>query len=355
MKKIMRYNKVWTSFIPFIMMASLVLSSCIPQLQQHAAAPVKIAFIGDTGYDENDTPEIDSGFEKVLSLVKAEDADLLVILGDFSYEEELNVSDVYFNNINRVLGEDFPILAAHGNHDPWEHYEPYFKEKMNRMGLDGEVINKEKYSVEYRNIKWVLLGLKGQPDFVRQEFEDDEHPWKICGWHRNQRDMQAGGKRDEVGWETYQECQNAGAIIATAHEHSYSRTMTLTDLGNRESAHGATGEHDVVQVSPGRTFVFVSGLGGRSTRDFSCEYHDDATWWSTVFTSNYYLKNGEVIAKDCTPDAEIVEGYTFGATFITLNAGGDPNRGYGYFKTIENEVIDEFTITKTTAGQVVSR
>src|SRR5438876_7138465 len=40
--------------------------------------------------------------------------------------------------------------------------------------------------------------------------------------------MQVGGKADEMGWRVYETCKDLGAIIATAHEHSYHRTRTLT-------------------------------------------------------------------------------------------------------------------------------
>lgn len=351
----MTHLKAWLSPLSLLFAASLLLPSCVSFPLQPAATPLKVAITGDTGYDEDDTPEIDTGFERVLELIKAEDADLMVILGDFSYEEEIDVADVYFSNINRVLGEDFPILASDGNHDDWSHYEPYFKERMERMGLDGDVIAEDKYSVVYQDIKWVLLGEQSHPEFVKEELVNDDHNWKICGWHRVMNDMNAGGKGDEMGWEVYRTCQDEGAIIATAHEHSYSRTLTLTDIGNTAAGHGATGEPDLMEVGPGRTFVFVSGLGGRPARDYHCDLHDDDTWWSTIYTSNYYLRNGEQVAKSCVEDDEVVEGYTSGVLFITFNAGGDPDKADAYFKNVNGEVIDEFTITKVAPEDVAAR
>jgi len=92
-----------------------------------------------------------------------------------------------------------------------------------------------------------------------------------------------------MDWASYRACQEAGAMIATGNEHVYARTVTLTDLGNGGAGHGATGAPDRVAVGPGRTFVVVSGLGGRSKRDYECAAHDDDTWWATVYTRNYYL------------------------------------------------------------------
>jgi hypothetical protein len=169
-------------------------------------------------------------------------------------------------------------------------------------------------------------------------------------WHKNMHDMQTGGKRDEMDWATYRACQEAGAIIATGHEHAYARTVTLTDLGHRAAGHGATGAPDRLHVGPGQTFVFVSGLGGHSLRDYHCAQHDDDTWWATVYTRNYYLRAGTTVAKSCARCSRVVPGYTFGALFITFNAGGDPHTAEAYFKTINGETIETFLIVKPKPG-----
>lgn len=315
--------------------------------------PYLVAFTGDTGYDADDTGAVDTGFERVLELVASEEADLLVIAGDFGYEEETDIAATYFNNLDRVLGDDFPVLAAVGNHDDWSHYMPHFQERLERMGLKGDLIRGEEYSLAYGGIHWAVVGGPGEADFVRESLADaNDDAWRICLWHNNMSDMQAGGKSDGLDWETYRACQDSGAIIATAHEHSYSRTRTLTKLGNQRAGHGATGSPEQMEVGPGRTFVFVSGLGGRhDERDYHCDMHDDDSWWATVYTSNYYLRNGEQIVKSCTEarrtiDPPLVEGYTHGVLFITFNADGDPGRAEGYFKTVDGDVIDSFSIRR---------
>ena len=56
------------------------------------------------------------------------------------------------------------------------------------------------------------------------------------------------------------------------------------------------------------------------------------------------------VAKNCakgTPEYETaVPGYTYGALFITFNAGGDPSRAEAYFKSIHGDTIDTFAIVK---------
>ena len=242
--------------------------SCAQLPVRSGAQPFKVAFIGDTGYDPQDTPELDSDFERVLDLVRSEEAQLLAIAGDFSYEEEADVARVYFDNINRILGESFPVLGADGNHDDWSHYQPFFQERLERMGLPRTLISGDEYGLRFGGIQWVILGERGNAAFVRTQFASHDDAWRVCMWHMNMHDMQTGGKEDEMDWATYRACQDAGAIIATGHEHSYARTVTLTDLGNGEAGHGATGTPDRLEVGPGRTFVFVSGLGGESLRDY---------------------------------------------------------------------------------------
>jgi len=45
--------------------------------------------------------------------------------------------------------------------------------------------------------------------------------------------MQVGSKPNETGWLAYEECRKGGAIIVTAHEHSYERTKTLISIENQ--------------------------------------------------------------------------------------------------------------------------
>jgi hypothetical protein len=37
---------------------------------------------------------------------------------------------------------------------------------------------------------------------------------------------------------------------------------------------------------------------------------------------------------------------TYGALFITFHAGGDPRKAEAYFKTINGDIIDTFSIVK---------
>jgi predicted phosphodiesterase len=340
--------KAW--LMVFAIMGVLLLVSSAQVPVKPSASPFKVAFIGDTGYDPKDTPALDSGFEKVLALVRSEGAQLLAIAGDFSYQQKTDAARVYFGTINRLLGERFPVLGADGNHDDWSQYQPFFQERLERMGVNRTLIAGDEYSLRFGGLHWAILGERGNAALVRTQFTDADDAWRVCMWHKNMHDMQTGDKRDEMDWATYRACQDAGAIIATGHEHAYARTLTLTDLGNGAAGHGAIGTPDRLEIGPGRTFVFVSGLGGKSLRGYHCAKHDDDTWWATVYTRNYYLKAGATVAKHCAKssaqNAAVVKGYTYGALFITFNAGSDPHKAEAYFKTINGETIETFSIVK---------
>jgi hypothetical protein len=131
-----------------------------------------------------------------------------------------------------------------------------------------------------------------------------------------------------MGWDVYENCLNLGAIIATGHEHSYSRTRTLISAQN-QTVDPECELADSLCVEPGKTFVFVSGLGGLSIRDqkrclpatfpYGCNQE-----WASIYTSN--------------------QGAKYGALFITFHVDGNPHKAHGYFKNVSGEVIDEFDV-----------
>lgn len=322
-----------------------------------ATAPnLKVAFIGDTGYG----PE----FDAVLGLIKAEGADLVLHQGDFDYA---NDADGLFARIDAALGPGYPYLAVLGNHDvdSWAAgcrdsdgcYADLLAARMARLGItpDHPDLNDQMYTVSFRGLKIVFVGQQpGLGDtvytpYIRSQLAQDPHIWRVCSWHKNQRAMQVGSKSDEMGWGVYEACRNNAAIIATGHEHSYERTRTLlslqhlmVDTAQHPPVGGVPGNPDQLLVGPGRTFAFVSGVGGRGMRNQDrclpatypygggrgCNYA-----WAKIHTTN---------------QTDGVEQY--GALFIEFNPGGDPAKAHGYFKTTEGALIDEFEITAAGVG-----
>lgn len=291
---------------------------------------LKVAFISDQGTG--------SDSEAVLKLIESEGADLVLHQGDLDYEAG---SNIWESMITKTLGADFPYFVSVGNHDgaEWSGYQSMLTARLQKVpeaNCEGDLGVKS--ACTFRGLFFILSGVgergSGHESYIREQLTRSKHEWRICSWHKNQSDMQAGGKGDSVGWTAYQACQNGGAIVATGHEHSYSRTMNLRDLGNRGAGHGASPPLDQLTVKPGQTFVFVSGLGGKSKRDYHSE-HDTDTWWATIYTSNLYVENGTTVSG---------YSYDFGALFITFNVGGDSRKAEGYFKTINGQVIDEFSV-----------
>ncbi len=332
----------------FIFMFALLARTA--SAQTPTDANLKVAFVGDTDYEDE--------FLEVLDLIIAEEADLVLHQGDFDYSED---PDGFFQVIDSKLGSNFPYFGSNGNHDEdsWPEgcgdadgcYASYFKDRMARLGItpDDSNLNDEMYSINFRGLKIVMVGQDGASTgdstyapYIDNQLKNDNHLWKVCSWHKNQTAMQAGGKSNEMGWKVYENCLKHGAIIATAHEHSYSRTKTLTNMTNQivdttqhPVVNGIPSNPDKLLVAPGKTFAFVSGLGGGSIRNqdrclpttypYGCNKE-----WAKIYTSD---QNAD-----------------YGVLFITFNVGGNANKATGYFKTISGQIIDHFEITNTSSG-----
>lgn len=296
---------------------------------------LKVAFIGDTSAGSN--------YKAVLNLIKSENAEFIVHNGDFDYQ---NNATAFFTALDSVLGAGYPYyFVSKGNHDTgdWSNYAAEFNKRWAKTGavLDDPNLNDEMWTLTYKGLQMVMVGQNGNntafANFINQKLTGDKHIWKVCNWHKNQNAMQMGTKSNEMGWAVYENCRNLGAVIATGHEHSYSRTFTLSDMTNQivdKACHPeapASRDRKKVCIGPGRTIAFVSGLGGISVRNqdrclpssypYGCKNE-----WASVYASDQSAK--------------------YGALFITFNVDGDPKKARAYFKNISGDVIDEFTLWK---------
>ncbi len=296
----------------------------------------KVAFIGDSGYGDN--------YADVLRLIRDENADLVLHQGDLGYNEgNPEAPQRWLDNIQTILDpisatETFPYFYSIGNHDVsrWEvdnGYRDILQERF--ANLDVEYTgNPEQVGVQtsfiYNGVHIVFTapGIdadfipENHEEFIEEQFQDSPALWTICSWHKNMRAMQAGGKGDETGWGVYEECREQGAIIATGHEHSYSRTFVLSDMSEQIIADNV----GPLLIQPGETFAFVSGLGGASIRDQGIF----ADYFASVYTSDQ--------------DAN------YGALFIEFNVDGDPRKARGYFKDIDGRIADEFELYNNKAN-----
>lgn len=286
-------------------------------------ANFKIAFIGDQ--------ELGADPVAVLNLIKSEGASAVLHSGDFDYNDN---PSAWENQINSVLGPDFPYFASVGNHDESRFYgtngyQAFMIARMNRLGISWDGDLGVKSSFKYQGIFFVLTGPgvlgSGHDIYIRDKLAADNSIWSISSWHKNMRLMQVGGKSDGTGWGVYEESRKGGAIIATAHEHSYSRTHLLSNCQTQTVANTSNtlviNEDDRnTPADEGRSFVFVSGLGGNGVRGQDLS----GAWWASIYTSD--------------------QNATHGALFGVFNFEGIPNKAHFYFKAINGAVPDNFYV-----------
>jgi len=275
----------------------------------------KIAFIGDTGAGSN--------FQKVLNLIKSEGAELTIVGGDTSYDK--NKDNDWDSMVRNTLGNDAAIVVA-GNHDfkdsKFSKVGSYGKKRLDRAkDVSCSGYYGEKMICNFKGVYIVMssIGVSGSQisheSFISNSLDSaPDGAWRICAWHKNQQDMQVGGKESSTGWGTYETCRQKGAIIATGHEHSYSRTHLLSDMSDQNIA----SKSSTFTISEGKTFAFVSGLGGIGIR----KQKRGGDHWAKIYTST--------------------QGASFGAMFGTFFE----DKAEFYFKNINGDIIDQFTAVK---------
>ena len=303
----------------------------------------RVAFLADQGYGHYSMA--------VLNLIKHEEVDLVLHQGDFDYLDDPKKWDAQISN---VLGNSFPYFASIGNHDTkaWGTVIPLprpipdlelnlgggYQEKLeNRLEKNPEIQCIGDLGVQsvcsYKNLLFVTVapGIKGTNHhlFIDKQMRDNNFNWKICSWHLNMSAMQIGKKQDETGWEVYDECKNNGAMIVSGHDHSYARTKTLIDFGQQIVDKDWSESHEL-RLKQGSSFVVVSGLGGHSIRNQencfpTAENSECNDIWASVYSGT--------------------QNANFGALFCTFNVGENPEKAICYFKNIDGDVIDNFSIT----------
>ncbi len=303
--------------------------------QIHAAATtptdpnLKIAIIGDVG--------VNATSEAVLNMIKNEGAAAVLHQGDFDYK---NDPAQYDNLIQKVFGSSYPYFGSIGNHEELNWLTPNggYKamiQKRNGSYCTGDPGNMA--SCNYRGLFILEMGIgtlspkddPAQINYIKNQLASSNAIWKVCTWHKNQNTLQVGAKPDEVGWQAYEACREAGALILTAHEHTYHRTKTLTNM-TTQTIDPTCNDPARECVAPGKTFVVVSGIGGHSVRrqirclPFTFPYGCNGVW-SKIYT----------VEQNAIP----------GALFIIFNYQGNPYKAHGYFKNRFNQIIDEFDIT----------
>ena len=306
-------------------LAAAVLCASLPVAPSAAQTPpnFKVAFIADQSFEP--------AARAVASLILSEGAHAVVHSGDFDYEDN---PAAWEDSLNVWFGVDFPYFASVGNHDDFRlrgpgGYQEFLQARLNRLGIAWSGDLAVNSHLIYGGVLFVLTGPdvegSGHDLYIRDVLARSLPIWRVCSWHKNMRLMQVGSKSDETGWGVYEESRLGGAIIATAHEHSYSRTHLLSSMMNQVVADTSDTLHitrDDPATAPdeGRSFVFVCGLGGQSIRAQILS----SPWWASIYTST--------------------QNANFGALFAVFHAGGDPRLAHFYFKSIDGLVVDDFYV-----------
>lgn len=313
------------------MKMSLAITLVLFCFSAHSQTPrdFKVAFIGDGG--------INNYSKSVLKLIKSEGTDMVLHQGDLDYRDK---PAAFEDQINDILGVNFPYIASAGNHDAkkWfvkDGYRDVLTKRAKRIkGMNCTGDHGVNSVCIYKGMMFILSGVGsiGKNTFEYLEGvlnQSSQYVWKVCSWHKQMRAYQLGDKGNAVPWKYYKACKAHGAIIAQGHEHSYSRTYTISDFEKFE----VKDKSDVLRVGGGMSFTFTNGLGGHSVRkQFLCKKKGSCPFWAKIYTRDQGAKPG--------------------ALFCSFNAGGVEDRAKCYFKNIKNQIIDEFEIQSLNRKQL---
>ncbi|MGH2570117.1 MAG: metallophosphoesterase family protein [bacterium] len=291
----------------------------VPTSQFTTEPNLLIAFTGDQGTDTDAV--------RVCELIRDEGADAYIISGDLGYDSGF---PGWCSLIDQVFPAGFPVFGSVGNHDDaeWPGYQSWLLTRVDGTWTGDYGVQS---SHLFRGLHFVLSGAGTMGEdadhaaYVQAEFAASSRIWKLLSMHQQMREMQVGAKGNATGWPIYENAREAGAIIITAHEHSYHRTHVLSNMSTQTVA-DATSPYT---ISPGQTFTAVSGLGGQSVRDqqrclpttppYGCNGE-----WALIYTSDQSAKPG--------------------ALFIEFFVDGDPFKAHGWFKNVDGEIVDDFIV-----------
>ena len=325
----MHYTKKLSSWKALIF--TLIIFAMLIPLGSLGQTPVnyKVAFIGDAGTSANS--------DAVLRLILREGSQAVIHAGDMTYTNDPLAFEAH---VNGILGADFPYFWSAGNHDAstWggtSGFQALGEARMNRLGIPWTGQLGVSSTFNYNGIFFVAaapseLGVTQAQagDHIRTSLAGNNAIWSIAYWHKNQTLMQLGDKTNEAGWPVYEEARKGGAFIATGHEHSYSRTHEMANMESQTisaTANTITLKKDdtATTADEGRTFAFVSGLGGQGIRVATGGKENNPWWGKTSYSGN---------------------GGQYAALFAEFNYNGDATLAHFYYKNIDNVIVDDFFV-----------
>lgn len=332
---IMYWSRLYGQFTDCSSLITLTAQRPLPSTVTTTPINLTIAFVGDSGATADSL--------KVYRLIK-KNAEMLIHMGDFDYCDD---PGLFHYQVDAVLGKDFPMVAAIGNHDiyKWPEYEKelhsHFTGHGNgtHPGLVCEGLIGVNYWCMYKGVfvAFSSVGTMCGGGYSKYGYHESElqrnlevsrnlslaqKPWTVCAWHKNQKYYQVGGKKNEVGYGVYDICRKYGALIMTGHEHSFSRSKPIDIVETQHFSQSCGGNPNCAyNLTDGTTIVTVTGLGGRGMRKV------DATLgalphWDSTFADNH------------------------GVLFCKFNYNGNENLAYCYFLDIDGNQHDTFFMTR---------
>jgi hypothetical protein len=289
-----------------------------------------------------DGPQDDLRATAIYGLALDLGVDAIVHAGDFDYADN---PDAFWRRVHDNLGSSFPYFVSIGNHDAalWARYRAGAVAQCDRS-TDADCFGDYgvNSTVFYKGLTIVLSGVgtqgAGHEAYIRQELGVSDSIWKVCSWHKNQRELQLGNKVSEPGWGVYEACRELGASVINGHEHSYERTKTLVDV-DALAVDPTAPDSNTLFVGPGRTFVAVSGLAGATIRgqdrcvgpNGPCTADGDQCVFSTGLGCN------DIWAAFYGSDQ-------YGGLIVTYHVDGDPWKARGRFFSVDGMLRDEFVV-----------
>lgn len=318
----------------------------------------KVAVLGDTGAKIN--------FPKVLKLIADEQSNLVLINGDFGYSAS---ASTWKSVLQKNLDTDkYPVIGALGNHDVGflntGRYISIFKSLRNKNnGLSvnctgsfsilpwmGDITAADEVCT-FGNVSIVVsaIGQIFRKSYFEHRLENKlkripKDHWKLVGYHYTLESMTPGLKPTENTHEFFDLIRRYGAIGAQAHTHSVMASCPISSkFDNKKPVACSPHFTDLNErfVAPGVGLFIDSSLGGQDVRNRSrCLKHTEegCSHLVDIITREGYSRTDGTTRSDFYIPA--------GVMFFNFNVGGNPNRAYVYYKSIDGQEIFSFNLTK---------
>ncbi|MDW3612214.1 MAG: metallophosphoesterase, partial [Nitrososphaeraceae archaeon] len=278
--------------------------------------PFNFAAAGDWGCSSN--------AEKNVQSILSKETELVLGLGDYSYEAD---ADCWIDTISPINDK---MKITIGNHDSDEEEGPEITVQL----LDHFKLNKQYYSFNKGNVFFLVMSTQDsysensqQFNFVKQELEkaskDPNIDWIVVYYHKP---MYASSTKHE-GLTSFRDIyhplfdQYKVDLVLAGHNHNYQRTFPL---------HFNEADSDIpiiVNKNPntynqiGAPIFITSGTGGTGLHSLGTQ---------AEFNAKQFGK--------------------FGHINIDVSRGASSDKLIGTFYDLTGNKLDEFTITKTLAS-----